>query len=57
MKITSRADALNALLSLDATEAHTFAIRAALIAEERNDLSAGFREALQEVIDARGGEL
>lgn len=57
MKITSRADALNALLSLDATEAHTFAQRAAAIAQERNDLSAGFRAALQEVLDARGGDL
>lgn len=57
MKIANRKDAQAALLSLDAAEAHAFAQRAAAIAEERNDLGAGLREALQEVLDARGGDV
>lgn len=51
--IMNRAEALEALLSLSPDEAHAFAQRTAELAHELDDLGAGMRHALQEVVDAR----
>lgn len=51
--ISNRAEALEAILSLSPDEAHTWAQRTAELGHELDDLAAGMRHALQEVVDAR----
>lgn len=51
--IMNRAEALESLLSLSPDEASAFVQRTAELAHELDDLGAGMRHALQEVVDAR----